>query len=101
MVLTILDKDGVSKDFTRERFEAWVKKTGLRVPIAFDTEGKTSAKYLQNGPMAFLIDVDGTVVWQNTPHEKGREEHIERELKKVTPEEREKIRKEMEADKKE
>ena len=87
--LRILDIDNGKRD-SLERLQKMTEKEGLPYPVLWDKEAKNCATYgIKGYPAAFLIGVDGTVIWEGFPNPKL--EHIEKliktELEKVKPEE--------------
>lgn len=94
--LVILDVDNGKID-TMEKIQASVEASKIKYATAWDEGAKMCATYGVRGyAAAFLIGVDGTVVWEGFPavDVAKKEELIKKELAKVSKEELEKISKE-------
>lgn len=96
--LVIIDVDNGKID-TMDKVKASVEAAKIRYATAWDEGAKMCTTYGVRGyAAAFLIGVDGTVVWEGFPavDVSKKEALIQQELKKVSKEELEKIAKELE-----
>ena len=86
--LTLIDIDDGSQD-TLDALKAEVDHLKLPFPVLWDKDGKTVEAYkVEAMPAAYLIGVDGTVVWEGHPSAKPSEADkleakIKAELEKV------------------
>jgi len=65
--------------------ETWIKSKGAKYAYAYDKGGKLASKLGVTGiPRAFLVDPEGTVVWDGSPGELS-DEIIERSLAGALP----------------
>lgn len=68
--LVIIDIDDGSVDDLNE-VQGDVKKEGLKYPVLWDKDRKNCDVYgIEVFPRAYLIGVDGTVLWEGLPNEK-------------------------------
>lgn len=87
--LVIIDVDHGQRD-TLEKLQKNAEKGGIAFPILWDSGGKNCATYgIKGFPAAFLVGVDGTVIWEGFPLPKveSLEKTIQAELAKVKKEE--------------
>lgn len=86
--LVIIDVDDGSQD-TLDALKKEVEHDKLPFPVLWDKEGKNVATYKVEGmPAAYLIGVEGKVVWEGHPNPKASEADkleakIKAELEKV------------------
>ncbi|HLF93636.1 MAG TPA: TlpA disulfide reductase family protein [Planctomycetota bacterium] len=86
--LTIIDVDDGSQD-TLADLKKEVEHDKLPFPILWDKDGKNVAAYKVEGmPAAYLIGVEGTVIWEGHPNARQSEAdkleaRIKAELEKV------------------
>lgn len=69
----------------KAKTEPWVRKHGAEFPYAYDPKGKLQTKLGVNGiPQAFLIDPQGTIVWEGHP-QSLREDLVARHASRALP----------------
>lgn len=90
--LVVIDIDNGAMD-AKERLGESVKEGEIPFPVLWDKDGANCTTYgIKGYPAAFLVGVDGTVIWEGFPLPKVKEIEplIVEELKKVKPEDLEK-----------
>jgi len=86
--LTIIDVDDGSQD-TQDELKREVEQLKLPFPVLWDKDAKNVTAYKVEGmPAAYLIGVDGKVLWEGHPNAKQSEAdkleaRIKAELEKV------------------
>jgi len=83
--LVIIDVDDGRKD-KMEALKESVEKGDVKFPVLLDKDGQNVKTYgVRAMPAAFLVGVDGTVLWEGFPLPKVAEleEAIKKELEKV------------------
>lgn len=86
--LTVIDVDNGEFD-KQDALKAEVEKGGVKFPVLWDKGGKTCTAYgIKGYPAAYLVGVDGTVIWEGFPLPKVEEieKLIQAELAKVKKE---------------
>ena len=88
--LVIVDIDNGQRD-TMDRLKEDATKKELKFPILWDKDGANCKEYgIKGFPSAFLVGVDGKVLWEGFPLPKVEdvEKLIKTELEKVKKEEK-------------
>lgn len=83
--LVIIDNDDGTAD-TFDALKASVEKGGIPYPTLWDKDGRNVEAYdVQAMPTAYLIGLDGKVIWEGVPNRKIAEieKLIEQELAKL------------------
>lgn len=83
--LVVLDINDGKAD-TQDELKAEVAKAALKFPVLWDSGAKNIANYgVEAFPSAFLVGVDGKVIWEGVPNAKVKEieKLIAQELDKI------------------